>query len=273
MIKKTLFNGGLVTGIYILCVYFFESQKIIFPVFMITAFIASMYLTYKNVIASFLPLLIIWITHLFLPDSELNTVIIYIIFTPLTFLLGFYLRNKSYLLKIVYPFILLFIGLYGFVNLWYYMANYNAYKMNASPVMLFTSNRNDEIRLDTIQNKVIVLDYWTTRCGVCFKKFPDYDKLYLNYKDNSNVLIYAVNIPHKRDATGYAKSMIEKYNYQFPVLYSDSDTIPKQLGFHKYPHLIILKNGKVRYNGYPALGEDNLFVNSLKDEIELLLKE
>jgi hypothetical protein len=68
--------------------------------------------------------------------------------------------------------------------------------------------------------------------------------------------------------------MIEKYNYQFPVLYSNSDKIiTKQLGFNKFLHLVILKNGKVRYNGYSALVEDNLFVNSLEDEIDLLLKE
>jgi hypothetical protein len=42
--------------------------------------------------------------------------------------------------------------------------------------------------------------------------------------------------------------MIKRYNYKFPVLYSDSDTIPKQLGFNKLPHLVILKNGHARYN-------------------------
>ena len=95
----------------------------------------------------------------------------------------------------------------------------------------------------------------------------------LKYKENLNVKLYAVNTPMKRHTSGSAKKMIEKYNYQFPVLYSDSDTIPKQLGFNKFLHLVILKNGKVRYNGYSALVEDNLFVNSLEDEIDLLLKE
>ncbi|WP_157691816.1 TlpA disulfide reductase family protein [Polaribacter sp. KT25b] len=215
-------------------------------------------------------LTLIWGIHFFRESSIIVNIIIYFIFTPLTFYLGYYLKNKHVFYKIIYPVFLVLIGVYGFTNLWYYTTNFNSRVNYNSPIMNF---HNNEVRIDTIKNEVIVLDYWTTSCGVCFKKFPEFEKLYLKYKENPNVKLYAVNIPIKRDTFGSAKKMIEKYNYQFPVLYSDSDTIPKQLGFNKYPHLIILKNGKVRYNGYPALGEDNLFVNSLDDEIELLLKE
>lgn len=80
------------------------------------------------------------------------------------------------------------------------------------------------------------------------------------------------NIPVKRDTTGHAKKRIEKYNYQFPVLYSDSDSITKVLGFNKYPHLVIFKNGKIRYKGYPVL-DNKIHVSDLDNEIELLLKE
>ena len=56
-------------------------------------------------------------------------------------------------------------------------------------------------------------------------------------------------------------------------MYSDNDTIPKQLGFNKYPHLIILKDGKVRFNGYPNISEKKIFVYKLEDEIVKLLNE
>ncbi|WP_146106965.1 TlpA family protein disulfide reductase [Polaribacter porphyrae] len=272
MIKKIFINGGLTIVVYILFVFIFKTQRIIFPIFMIVAFFVSMRMLYKDVIASLLPLLIIWFIHLFLPDTKINNVIIYVVFTPLTFLLGYYLRNKLLLIKILYPILLVLIGLFGFKNLWFFLENINARKPQNVPKMELLSNGN-QIRLDTINNKIIVLDYWTTNCGVCFKKFPEYEKLYLKYIKNPNVLTYAVNIPSKNDTIGYAKKMIEKYNYKFPVLYSDSDTIPKQLGFNKYPHLVIIKNKKIRFNGYPALEEDYLFVSSLEDEIERLLNE
>jgi len=138
--------------------------------------------------------------------------------------------------------------------------------------MIFTTKNGAKVQLDTVKNKLIVLDFWTTTCGVCFKSFPDYEKIYLKYKDNPDVRIYSVNIPVKRDIVGYAKKKIGEYNYTFPVLYADSDTIPKFFGFNSTPHLIIIKNGKVRFNGYPVLDEDILTKN-IKDEIDLLLNE
>jgi hypothetical protein len=129
MIKKILLNGGLVVLVYILCVYFFKNQEIIFPVFMITAFIVSMFMSYNNVIASFTPLLIIWLIQLFLEDSIISSVIIYIFFTPLTFLLGYYLRSKPKLLKAFYIAILVLVGGYGFTNFWFLLENYNARKI------------------------------------------------------------------------------------------------------------------------------------------------
>ncbi|WP_242178320.1 TlpA family protein disulfide reductase [Polaribacter marinus] len=175
-------------------------------------------------------------------------------------------------MKILYAITLVLIGIYGFVNSWFLLENFNARKIEDSPEMLF-SNSNDKFRIDTIKNKVIVLDYWTTNCGACFQKFPDFEKLYLKYKNNSNVFLYAVNIPVKRDTFGYAKKMIEKYKYEFPILYSDSDTIPKQLEFNRYPHMVILKNGKVRFNGYLNLNEKNVILYEMENEIEKLLNE
>jgi thiol-disulfide isomerase/thioredoxin len=239
---------------------------------MIGAFIVSMLLSYKDVLASFLPLTTIWIIHLFLPDSKINNVIIYLIFTPLTFLFGYYLKRKLAIFKIIYSITLVFVGLYAFNNLWYVTENYGARKIIKSPKMELVYT-NSKIRIDTIQDKVIVLDFWTTNCGVCFEKFPDFEKKYLSYKNNSNVLFYAVNIPIRNDTLGYAKKLIKKYNYKFPKLFATSDTIPRQLDFNKYPHNIILKNGKIRFNGSLSISDKDVFLYKLESEIERLLNE
>jgi thiol-disulfide isomerase/thioredoxin len=269
MKKFLIYSLGIVL-FYLIITFLLDGQKIIFPVFMISSFIFSFFIKKKEMLYSLSLLTLIWGIHFFREDSIISNIIIYFIFTPLTFYLGYYLKNKHVVYKIVYSILLILVGFYGFSNFWYFAINFDARQENNSPIMMFSNNK---VRVDTIKNKVIVLDYWTTNCGVCFQKFPEYEKLYLKYKDNSNVLIYAVNIPVKRDALGYAKSKIEKYNYQFPVLYSDSDTIPKQLRFNKYPHMVILKNGKVRFNGYLNLNEKNTFIYKLEDEIEMLLKE
>lgn len=272
MFKKLVFNGSITILIYILCVFFFKTQRIIFPIFMSGAFIFCMFSTYKNVLTSFIPLTLLWIINLFLPGSKINNLIIYIIFTPITFLLGYYLKDKLLLFKVLYPVILFFIGFYGFINLWFFMENFNARDNMKAPEMKF-NYLESEIRLDTIKNTIIVLDFWTTNCGVCFKKFPDFEKSYLNYKNNPDVIFYTVNIPVKRDTLGLANKMIGKYNYQFPKLFATSDTIPKQLGFNKYPHNIILKNGKIRFNGSFSINDKDIFLYKLENEIERFLNE
>jgi len=258
---------------YLFIVYLFNGQKVIFPVFTISIFFFSMFLSKREMIFSFTLLYIIWVIQLFLPNTILSINIIYLVFIPLTFWLGYFLKNKSWGLKIIYPFLLILVGIYGFSNFFYFIKSFNTRQNEISPKVELFSNQNDLIRLDTIQNKIIVLDFWTTNCGVCFIKFPAYEKIYLKYKGNPKVEIYAVNIPVKRDTIGYAEKRIGKYDYSFPVLYATSDTIPKSLGFNGYPHLIIIKNQRIRYNGIGIMGVKNVFVDDLEDEIELLLNE
>ncbi len=276
MKKKLLLFFG-VTIYYVLIVYlvnvFFRGggHAVIFPVFMISAFFFSMFLSKKEILISFSLLWGITILQSFNQGVKLNNIIIYVIFIPLTFWLGYYLKNKNIFSKVFYVAFLIFIGIYGFPNLWATIYNANARQHNKAPIMLFETEAKNKIRLDTIKNKVIVLDYWTTSCGNCFKGFPDYEKLFLEYQNNLNVEMYAVNIPLKRDTINQARSKISKYNYQFPVLYAASDENPKSLGFNGVPHLIILKDGIVRFNGSIIL--DKKVVNNLKAEIEILLKE
>ncbi|MDR2835464.1 MAG: hypothetical protein LBV69_04600, partial [Bacteroidales bacterium] len=42
---------------------------------------------------------------------------------------------------------------------------------------------DNKIKLDEIDNKVIVLDFWTLSCGACFRKFPDVEKIKNSFSD------------------------------------------------------------------------------------------
>lgn len=136
---------------------------------------------------------------------------------------------------------------------------------------VYTSN-GELKRLDLIEDKIIVLDYWNSTCGACFKGFPKYEKIALLYKSNPKVEFYSLNIPIKRDTLGHTKKMIEKYNYKFSNLYAKSDSLSKVMGIKKYPHLVILKDGKIRFNGALLMDRKVKFFH-LKNEIDRLLHE
>jgi len=44
------------------------------------------------------------------------------------------------------------------------------------------------------KGKVLVLDFWTTWCGVCLKAFPDFQEVYEKFKDHPDVAFLAVNM-------------------------------------------------------------------------------
>lgn len=65
---------------------------------------------------------------------------------------------------------------------------------------------------------------------------------------------------------------MDELNYKFPTLYATSIKDVENLGIYAYPHLLILKNGKIRYDG--RLETDKyIFVNHLQSEIDKLIPE
>src|SRR5690606_11453789 len=65
-------------------------------------------------------------------------------------------------------------------------------------------------RVELLENKMIILDFWTTNCGVCFKKFPDFERIMKKYDSNSNIVFYAVNMPIKRDTFPETVALVNK---------------------------------------------------------------
>ena len=98
--------------------------------------------------------------------------------------------------------------------------------------------------------KFIVLDFWNTGCGVCFKKFPKLEHYYARYKYNPNVKFFAVNSPLRRDTVGQAAATIQKYGYTFPVLYAENAVVNSAFNVHSFPTVIIIDSAqRIVYRG------------------------
>lgn len=95
-----------------------------------------------------------------------------------------------------------------------------------------------------LNDKIVIFDFWTTSCGVCFRKFPILQEEFVKYKNTPGIEFYAVNIPVKRDSIGTAEKIISKYPYTFPVLYAKSDSLAKLFKVFAYPTVIVIRNGK-----------------------------
>jgi len=97
------------------------------------------------------------------------------------------------------------------------------------------------------KGKVIVLDLWSTACGVCIKKFPDFEKQKNRYKNNPNVKFFVVNLALKRDSTINVKKYVK--DYSFKTLYTDSNSW-QILENRSVPKILIInKKLKIVYKG------------------------
>jgi len=102
----------------------------------------------------------------------------------------------------------------------------------------------------TFENKVVLLDFWNTRCGFCFEQFPILQAFYERQKNNPSIGIFAVNKPLEEDRIRQAFEMIEEHGYTFPVLFPSDQDLPEKYGVVVYPTTLVLDaNSKVVYRG------------------------
>ncbi|MBC7641731.1 MAG: redoxin domain-containing protein [Flavobacterium sp.] len=131
----------------------------------------------------------------------------------------------------------------------------------------------DENQVKLNKEKIIVLDFWSTNCSICFEKFPDLEEIYQKYKTEKNIEIYTVNVPVGRDKFHRTIKILDSIGYKFPKLYTRSmKEIEDSLHFNKFPHLIIIKNNRIRYDGV-LVTEKYRRIYNIESEINRLLKE
>ncbi|UPQ79967.1 TlpA family protein disulfide reductase [Flavobacterium azooxidireducens] len=198
---------------------------------------------------------------------DFQKILFFIVLTPITIYLAhrFY---KSSLLKKAITLIVVFI--YSWFSATILMSNifsYNNYKKNYEKdiAINFYDSNKEVIEFD--KNKIYVLDFWTTSCGICIEKFPDFDKLKKKYASNNNLEFYTVNVSLKNDDIERTKSFIENKKYSFHNLYLLSSADAIKINVFEYPTIIIVKNNKIVYNGYPSYDRTVVF-NNINDVID-----
>ena len=118
----------------------------------------------------------------------------------------------------------------------------------------------------------LILDFWTTSCSQCFKKFPKFESLSNKYKDEKNIIFFAVNVPTKKDKNlEQIVERIQQEGYDFNKLYALSrKEIESSLKFNLYPQVFIIKNGKV-VNTDLGINSSMVIINNLEYKIDKLL--
>ncbi|KAF2519001.1 TlpA family protein disulfide reductase [Flavobacterium salilacus subsp. salilacus] len=198
-----------------------------------------------------------------------------VIITAISIILAFLLYKKSKQVIIRYSFILVI----AFGILTALVPNYYNYLNSETNNPILDKQLTDlelynefgeKINIEDFEGKVLILDIWSSSCGICISEFPKFDAVTKKYSDDKNVKFFSVNLPLKRDK----REEIEKYTnpYSFSKLYAGED-VQKKLNITLIPKYIIIdKNLKPRYVGslntrtFDIYKNLDRLINDLKNE-------
>jgi thiol-disulfide isomerase/thioredoxin len=150
---------------------------------------------------------------------------------------------------------LLFTSLYVFKlgQLWLNYVNYHTFTGRVdvrenTEQQKWTSYIINKEAIDTANDKIVVLDFYITSCGLCVRGFPILQRLYEKYKDNGRISVNSVNVHISRDKEGQAVEMVRKRKFTFPVLLAD-DSLGKAMGIIGYPTVFVLQHDSILFRG------------------------
>jgi len=119
---------------------------------------------------------------------------------------------------------------------------------------------------------VVVLDYWATWCPACRREMPELEKLYQQYKGNSRVSFWAVDVQGNGETPEKAQAFMRNEGYSLPIALG-SEKSSEQLNPKGFPSLVIIDTaGQVRliHTGYDRSEQ---FQAKLSAKIDTLLAE
>jgi thiol-disulfide isomerase/thioredoxin len=138
---------------------------------------------------------------------------------------------------------------------WIHKSNFGTFtgKISASKLQQTINGidqNNTQINNQTLANKIVLLDFWHTGCGVCFQKFPQLQAFYDKYKNDDSIAVYAVNKPIEEDKQKSAFKVIEEEGYNFPVLLPTDEELAEKFGVRVYPTTFVIdKQSNIIYKG------------------------
>lgn len=148
-----------------------------------------------------------------------------------------------------------FLFIFCIPRIWGYYLNYLMYgtcKENINitlPDPFVLTNEMDTLNLAKLRNKIHVIDFWNSTCGVCRKSFPDFQQLADKYKHEPRVSFYVVNADRKEPSTS-TLTIPSRYNCKLPSFAYRDNTTLSQIQINVVPtYIIISQKGNIIYRG------------------------
>jgi len=114
--------------------------------------------------------------------------------------------------------------------------------MQMAPPFRLVTAQGEELNLDDMNGRVVLLDFWATWCGPCKETLPEVARLAKRYKDDPMVVIISVS----QDADPSAwQSFVAKNNMTWPQYRDKGSALSNAYGVTAIPHFFTIDTNGV----------------------------
>ncbi|TVR85522.1 MAG: TlpA family protein disulfide reductase [Saprospirales bacterium] len=99
--------------------------------------------------------------------------------------------------------------------------------------------------------KIYLLDFWFSRCPVCFREFPILQEVYDISLNTTNFEVLAVNSPLKNEIYEELIDLLQSRDFSFPTLFyvGSQEDLYSHYGVRGFPSYVIVQDKKVVFIG------------------------
>jgi thiol-disulfide isomerase/thioredoxin len=137
-----------------------------------------------------------------------------------------------------------------------------------SPAVAFKLKdaKGNEVSLESLKGRVVLLDFWATWCGPCRAAMPSIQKLHERFADKP-VTVIGMNCWEQKDEAAVAYMEKKKFTY---TLLLKADDLAKAYGISGIPTLILIdRDGKVLHSGVGfGPGEEDHLAEMIQKELD-----
>ncbi|TYA92106.1 TlpA family protein disulfide reductase [Seonamhaeicola marinus] len=134
-----------------------------------------------------------------------------------------------------------------------------------------TMLNGEEITLEKLKGKVVLVNFWATWCAPCLMEFSEIPEKILKPFGAKDFVFVPIAIGQKKETVSKKMEQLKKYGVNFNVGYDTNAEIWHQYAKGSIPkNFLIDKNGTIRY---VSKGYSEETFNKLVSEIEKLISE